>query len=76
MIKTHVEPLVHLATDGRELYIRIAVYNGDGEMIRTFQHQRMYHRLDVPADPSRPFTLSSRWKKTKLICGIYDHTLG
>ena len=45
-------------------------------IIRTFQHQRMYHRLDVPADPSRPFPLSSRCKRTKLVCGIYDHTLG
>ena len=40
--ETDVEPSVHLATGGRELYTMIAVYNdcGDG-MIRTFQHQRM-----------------------------------
>ena len=40
--QTHVEPTVHLAAGGRELYTMIAAYNDDDDgMIQTIQHQRM-----------------------------------
>ena len=47
--QTHVEPSVHLATGGRELYTMIVVYNGDGGIIRTFRHQSLQGRTEFGA---------------------------